>query len=164
MRSLAFALVTILTLQPLVSHAFDAEFCGRGVRTAEELDRRHWEHNENVYVALVEKAELLYPENSAPRVVFSLQVDEVFKGSPESTGSVYSQRVVNDWNSDVQEVLMGGWVEVFVGDRLLVFSDPDEDVPMGQCSATRVIEQGFVGIDEVSAATLRRVRQWHDAL
>ncbi|MCP5347243.1 MAG: hypothetical protein H7A04_10350 [Pseudomonadales bacterium] len=130
MRSLASALVTLLALQPLVGYAFDAEFCGRGVRTAEELDRGHWEHYENVYVALVEKAVLVYPENRLPRVVFSLQVDEIFKGSPESTSSVYSQRVINEWNGDLEQVLMGGWIEVFVGDRLLVFSNQGEDVPM----------------------------------
>lgn len=59
-------IVVLLTLLPGTAYPFDAEFCGRGVLTAGELDRGHWEHYENVYVALVDKAELVYPDDKMP--------------------------------------------------------------------------------------------------
>lgn len=157
------ALLVALSFLPALSHSFDAEFCGRGTQSAEELDRGHWERYENVYIALVEKAELVRSVNIGTTVYFSVSIDEVFKGAPETTSSIGSRRTLNEWKGDVQEIMMGGWIDVFVGDRLLVFSNPNDDVVLGLCSASRVIEQGFVGIDDEAASTLRRLERWRDA-
>lgn len=142
----------------LASESF-ASVCGRLIWDAEEVDRRDWDNSDNVYVGLVEEARIRYQESAMPRIYYTLKVEEIFKGNPEATLSIYSSRIVNEWNAELQEVLLGSTAIITVGDRLLVYSNSEEVVING-CTASRVVESLFAGINERNAATLQRLRAW----
>tara|TARA_R100001377_G_scaffold30112_1_gene16463 strand:+ start:3034 stop:3423 length:390 start_codon:yes stop_codon:yes gene_type:complete len=124
-----------------------------------EFDQRSWDSSQNVYVGMVTKAELSFPAGSMPVVSYTLVVDEVFKGDPATSGPIQSSRSVRPWDSELEEWVCGG-AEVLVGDRLIVFSNPNESVHMGSCSATRVIEKMNTSMSVESRDTLDRVRAW----
>jgi hypothetical protein len=135
--------------------------CVKDILSAEEFDRSSWDHFENVYVGLVTRAELSFPDHTMPRITYSVVTEEIFKGDPDTTGDIRSQRIVNRWNSRI-EVIACGDVEVFVGDRLLIFSNPGESVYIGRCSASRIVDRMNSTVRRESADTLQRLRTWRD--
>ena len=126
----------------------------------EEFDKRSWEFSEHVFSGLVTSSELVLISGSQPEVVYEVEVEETFKGNPSLVTKIYSTRIVNNWNTGVEEVGLCGYPTIGSGDRLLLFSRPDRTAYVGYCSDSRIIEGiSAEKIIEVSA-TLRRLRQW----
>lgn len=159
MRNVRSRFLLTFILVMAVPTAWACGVCIRSIMSPSEFDQRSWDSNQNVYVGVVSKAELSYPTDSMPVVRYTLQVDEVFKGNPDNSGPIQSKRTVRPWDSEVEEWVCGV-AEVFVGDRLVVFSNPNESVHVGSCSATRVIETMNVTISSESRDTLERLRGW----
>lgn len=131
--------------------------------TAAEFDRLSWDNTQNVYVGTVVKAELSFPENSMPVITYTLKTEEVFKGNPDTTGLIHSRRTIKPWHSEIEEWVCGS-AEVFIGDRLLIFSNPDQPVYIGMCSASRVVDSLSNPISNDTRSTLERMRAWSSAL
>jgi hypothetical protein len=66
--------------------------CVKDILSAEEFDQSGWDHFENVYVGLVTRAELSFPDHSMPRVTYSVVTEERCSAS----------RVVDRMNSTVR--------------------------------------------------------------
>lgn len=155
----------VITLWALfiVPIAAACSYCVKDILSPEEFDRRSWEAADNVYVGLVVATELSFPDERIPRVYYSIRTDEVLKGNANSAGAVYSERTIQTWESDLQEIGCGD-ITIVTGDRLLIFSNQDETVYIARCSASRLVYGTGTGMDEQSAATLERLRLWSSAL
>lgn len=131
--------------------------CIKSIMSAAEYDERSWQSSEHVFLGLVTSAELVSRAGAGPEIVYKVKPEEIFKGNPASITKVYSTRIINGWNVALEEVGCGS-ITIGVGDRVLLFSRPDNTAYLGFCSASRVIEG--VGADAGVDATLGRLRQW----
>lgn len=151
------------TLTVLSSNALACSNCITASLTAAEFDRLSWDNSRNVYVGTVVKAELSFPENSMPVITYTLKTEEVFKGNPDTTGVIHSRRTLRPWHSDLEEWVCGS-AEIFVGDRLIIFSNPDQPVYIGMCSASRVVDRLNSSTSREARNTLERMRSWSGTL
>lgn len=163
MYSAAPKLVIALWVVFIAPIAAACSYCIKDILSPEEFDRRSWEAADNVYVGLVVATELSFPESRIPRIYYSIRTDELLKGDPTTTSAIFSERTINSWNSDLQEIGCGD-ISIVTGDRLLIFSNQDETAYIARCSASRLVNGTGYGIDESSAATLERLRSWSNAL
>lgn len=131
--------------------------CIKSIMSAAQYDEQSWQSSEHVFLGLVTSAELVLRAGAGPEIVYKVEPEEVFKGSPASITKVYSTRIINGWNVALEEVGCGS-ITIGAGDRVLLFSRPDSTAFIGTCSASRVIEgvDADAGVD----ATLGRLRQW----
>lgn len=160
LRSNVFIVFIFTILSPFASACSN---CITANLTAAEFDSLSWDNSQNVYVGTVVKAELSFPDNSMPVITYTLMTEEVFKGNPDTTGLILSRRTIRPWHSDIEEWVCGS-AEVFIGDRLLIFSNPDQPVYIGMCSSSRVVERLNSPISSDTRSTLERMRIWSRAL
>ncbi len=155
---LSSLIVLALVLSPV---AFACSACVRDIISEEEFDQRSWDNATHVFVAIVTKAEINQPiaPNGYNRVDYQYAVEEVLKGEGRTDLAVYTDRSIEQWNSEI--VLIGcGDIALSPGDRLLIFAEDEPEVYIGRCSATRVIESIIQGPDPSIESTLRRIRAW----
>jgi hypothetical protein len=156
-RTAGLSLLTAVSLLAPIAWACGA--CVKDILSLHEFDQTSWDHYQNVYVGLVTRAELAPSDDATRQITYSLVPEEIFKGDPNATEDVHSRRVVDSWDSEVRRVACGD-EEIFIGDRLLVFSNPGEAAYVGRCSASRVVERMNTRISPETRETLERMREW----
>jgi hypothetical protein len=129
-----------------------------------DFDRRAWEGSDSVFVAIVTAAESSRMNEYMLEIDYRVDVEEVLKGVVDDFDQrLYSTRSVSDWKAGVTEIACGDML-INVGDRLLVFVDSKNAIPIGRCSSTRVIEGIAAASGDEMRETLSRVRRWRDDL
>jgi hypothetical protein len=141
--------------------AWACSSCLKSTLSAEDFDRQGWQQSASVVVGLVTRAEIHFNPGSVARVVYSVRVEESFKGNLNQFLRVYSTRPVQAWprSNDLEEVSCGH-LTISPGDRVLVFASGVRDVVIAPCSLSRVIEGVAAAPKDDIAATIARLRQW----
>jgi hypothetical protein len=162
MRCRALAVITVfLSATPI---AWACGHCAKDILSAAEFDRRAWENSDNVLVAIVTAAESSRMNEYTLEIDYRIDVEEVLKGVVDGFDQrLFTTRSISDWKTGIEQITCGDTL-INVGDRLLVFADASDAIPIGRCSSTRVIEGiAAASADEVRE-TLSRVRRWRGDL
>ena len=122
----------------------------------EELDRMSWEESDHVVLGLVVGATLI---RETSEIEYQVEPEEVFKGTLSGITRIYSRSVISDVARG-QRVVGCGEAAVPVGVHVLLFSGRNNEVHLGPCSKSRVMDAHTN--DEIAAEdeTLRRIRNW----
>jgi hypothetical protein len=134
--------------------------CVKDILSPAEFDQRAWESSQKVFVAIVTAAESSRINEYTLEIDYRVEVEEVLKGTFDDFDQrLFTTRSISDWKTGIEQIACGDTL-INVGDRLLVFADATDAIPIGRCSSTRVIEGiAAASADEVSG-TLSRDRRW----